>query len=359
MCKVYNSVGSLTKIKLHLHQQCITDFNSLNELISFQRNYTTNRKQIISNHEYLIEQEKKALEFEISHLDTSINTERTHFEGELGKEIEKLKQELNNLSLSVPTNFIQRLKKIFPVWYYKRKIRQKEFNFDTQIAHSIRKLTVQRKEKNNRYQFIVSHFADAVNESCLITLKEFERKKIAIDKVNTSILGALGEHKVVKELENLSDEYFLLNDFSLSFPTAIYNRKENDYIKSIQIDHILVSPSGIFLIETKNWSEKSLNNLSLRSPVQQIKRTSFVLFKMLTESIADYRLSLNQHHWGNKKIPIRNLIVLTNTKPNEEFQFVKILTCTELLGYIKWFKPVFSNSETERIANYLLNLSKQ
>ena len=163
---------------------------------------------------------------------------------------------------------------------------------------------------------------------------------------------------MVKELENLSDEYFLINDFSLSFETPIYNRQENDYIKSIQIDHILVTPSGIFLIETKNWSEKSLNNLMLRSPVQQIKRTSFVLFKILNEEIASYKLNLNQHHWGNRKISIRNLIVLTNSKPNEEFQYVKVLTVNELPGYVKYFKPTFSNEETQEIANYLLKLIK-
>ena len=43
-------------------------------------------------------------------------------------------------------------------------------------------------------------------------------------------------------------------------------------IKSIQIDHILVTNSGIFLIETKNWSEKSLNNPSLRSPCSASKK---------------------------------------------------------------------------------------
>ena len=132
-----------------------------------------------------------------------------------------------------------------------------------------------------------------VNESCLVPLKDLERKKSIIDEVNTSIYGALGEQKVVKELEKLSDEYFLINDFCLSFPKPIYNRRENDYIKSIQIDHILVTLSGVFLIETKNWSEKSLNNPGLRSPVQQIKRTSFVLFKILNEGITNYRLNLS------------------------------------------------------------------
>ncbi|MBK7290418.1 MAG: NERD domain-containing protein [Chitinophagaceae bacterium] len=86
-------------------------------------------------------------------------------------------------------------------------------------------------------------------------MTELENKQRVIDEVKNSIYGALGEHKVVKELENLSDENILINDFALTFHPAIYNRQENDYIKSIQIDHLLVTPSGIFIIETKNWSE--------------------------------------------------------------------------------------------------------
>jgi len=356
MCKVYNSVGSLTTIKSHLHQYNIDDFNSLNEVIAFQKNYSTYQQQIISNHEHLIDQEKNSLNLDISQLNSSIKIEKTNFESTLRKEIEDLKQKLNN-SIT-PTNFIQKITKYLKEWYYKRKIKHKELNFDSHVTYSLRKLIEVHTEKNNRYQYIVSNFSDAVNESCLVPLKELERKKRIIEEVNNSIYGALGEQKVVKELEHLSDECFLINDFSLSFPTPIYNRQENDYIKSVQIDHILVTPSGVFLIETKNWSEKSLNNLSLRSPVQQIKRTSFVLFKILNAEIANYRLNLSQHHWGKRKIPIRNLIILTNSKPNEEFQYVKILTVNELLGYVKYFKSTFSNNETQEIANYLLNLTR-
>jgi hypothetical protein len=149
----------------------------------------------------------------------------------------------------------------------------------------------------------------------------------------------------------------LINDFSLTFSPAIFNRQENDFIKSIQIDHILVSPSGIFLIETKNWSEKSLRSLDLRSPVQQVKRTSFALFKLLSGDIAHDRVKINKHHWGDRKIPMKNLIVLTNTKPNVEFQYVKVLTLNQLLGYIRYFKPMFTTTETEAISSYLLNLN--
>jgi len=190
-------------------------------------------------------------------------------------------------------------------------------------------------------------------------LTEIDRKKLVIDNSSNYIYGALGEQKVVKTLETLSDDFYLINDFDISFSSAIYNKREIDYIKSIQIDHILVAPSGIFLIETKNWSEKSLQDLNLRSPVQQIKRTNFVLFKLLNNEISNFHLSLGKHHWGDKKISIKNLIVLTNTRPKEEFQYVKILTLNELLSYINYFKPIFSPTETQQIAEFLLEINDQ
>ena len=102
-----------------------------------------------------------------------------------------------------------------------------------------------------------------------------------------------------------------------------------------------------------------MENLSLRSPVQQIKRTSFVLFKLLNNEMNNYHLRLDKHHWGDKKISIRNLIVLTNTKPKEEFQYVKILTVNELPGYVNYFRPSFTNAETQRIASFLVDINNQ
>ncbi|HWJ28273.1 MAG TPA: NERD domain-containing protein [Flavisolibacter sp.] len=353
MCKVYNLIGSLTTVKNHLHKHNITEFTSLNEVITFQKNYTDVFKQIISQHEVLITQEKNTLSADIAILANSIKTEKDNAEKYFQKEIDDLKQQLDNLILSSRKNFIARIISHFKKKTLVKQIRFREFHLDYEIAYAVRSLVESHKEKSNRHMYISSHFNDAVTKSSQGSLRELERKKRIIDEVNSCIYGALGEQKVVKELESLSDEYILINDLSLSFRTPVYNRQENEYIKSIQIDHILVTPSGIFLIETKNWSEKSLNNLNLRSPVQQVKRTNFILFKVLMEGISEHKLNLNQHHWGNRKIPIRNLIVLTKVKPKEEFQYVKILTLHELIGYIKYFESIFSFSETEEIAKYL------
>ena len=352
-------IGSLTTLKSHLEANNIHDFKSLKEVIDFQSSYPTFRQQLISNHEKLIEQEKNILNTDLQQLDMTIETQKQQAEQRLIIEIDKLKQQLNFLTNGGSTNLVQKLTKEFRQWNYKRQLRHKEHNFDLEVTKSINKLVDIRQVKNKRYQFISSQFNMAVEKSAQTALSEIERTKSVIDKLSSFIYGALGEQKVVKTLEALSDEYFLINDFAVSFSPAIYNRQENDYIKSIQIDHLLVAPSGIFLIETKNWSEKSLENLSLRSPVKQIKRTSFVLFKLLNNEMSNFHLRLDNHHWGDKKISIKNLIVLTNTKPKEEFQYVKILTLNELLGYINYFKPTFSSIETQRIAEFLLKINDQ
>lgn len=357
MCRTYNMIGSLTTLKAHLNDYNIHDFKSLKEVIDFQSSYTTYRQQIIANHENLIEQEKKILKMDLQQIDTIIETQKQQAEQRLTSEIDKLKEQLNFSTNNMPTNLFQRLIKNFKQWKYKSQLRYKERNFDIEVLKSINNIVAIRQSKDKRYQFITSQFNMAVEQSSQRVLSEIERKKSVIDNLNSFIYGVLGEQKVVKTLEALSDDYILINDFAISFSPAIYNRQENDYIKSIQIDHLLIAPSGIFLIETKNWSEKSLENLSLRSPVQQIKRTSYVLFKLLNNEMSNFHLRLDKHHWGDKKISIKNLIVMINTKPKEEFQYVKILTLNELLGYINYFKPTFSSIETQRIADFLLRIN--
>lgn len=139
----------------------------------------------------------------------------------------------------------------------------------------------------------------------------------------------------------------------MKFKPPIFNRKDNDRIFSIQIDHLLICNSGILILETKNWSKQSINNLDLRSPVKQIMRTSYALFVLLNSESEYNKIKLDKHHWGNKQIPIRNIIVMINEKPKEKFKHVKIVSLNELNGYIKYFNPIFSDAEVKSIFDYL------
>ncbi len=354
MCRTYNNIGSLSTLKSHLEENNIHDFKSLKEVIDFQKSYTVSRQQLLSHHEHLIEQEKKMLKVDLPNLEAVIETERQESIRRLTNEIDELKQLLSILSGNATANILQKLVSGVKRWNYNRTLKRKEDNFQIDLELSVSGLTEELQMKRMRYEVITSDFSEAVAHSAHPSLSELDRKKTTVDEVNNYIYGALGEQKVVKTLESLPDEYFLINDFKVSFSPALFNKQENDYIRSVQIDHILVGPSGVFLIETKNWSEKSLENLSLRSPVEQIRRANFALFYLLNNDKSNYHIHLDHHHWGDKKIPVKNLIVLTGTKPKEEFQYVKILTVGELLSYIDYFKPIFTEAETKKIADQIL-----
>ena len=46
---------------------------------------------------------------------------------------------------------------------------------------------------------------------------------------------------------------------------------------------------------------------------------------------------------------------MTNEKPKEEFKHVKILSLSELNGYIQYFEQLFSGKEVKSIFEYLKN----
>lgn len=357
MCKVYGTIGSLTTVKNHLLEHNIDDFSSLKEVMDFQKNFENLRKSIISKHEELIYEEFNQLNKSIPSLSEAIQVEKDKIERVLRNEIDTLNLKLSNSDSMQSEKLLFKLLIYIKHWYYKLIICFKEYRFESVVEHSLKHFQKLLSEKFERQQFIMNHFDDAVTQSSMPSLIHLDRKKSIIDEVNASIYGAIGENKVVKELEKLSDDYILINDFSVSFSYPIYHYSENDYIGSVQIDHILIAPSGIFLIETKNWSRQSLDDITFRSPVQQVKRAGYVLKRLLKDYETFNELRLYEHRWGKRKIPVRNLIVFTNSLPVDEFEYVKILTIKELLGYIRFFKPVFSSEETEHISLYLRNLS--
>lgn len=354
MCKVYNPVGCLTAVKSHLQRYNITEFKSLNEVITFQREYERLRREIISKSEGDILKEKELLVSNIHEFGEALENNRGVIEKQLHEEIERLKAQFLSLAIS-NRNFWKKLKNYFSIRTLRRRIKYLENEFPFIVNQSVYELEEQQRKNEKRLDFINTRFDEAVTENCFFELNALQIKKKQVDEVNSMIYGALGEQKVVKELEKLPDDYVLINDFALTFQPPIYNRKENDYIKSIQIDHLLIAPSGLFLIETKNWSEKSMNNHNLRSPVEQLRRTNFALFSILNNSIVS--LGLSQHHWGKKKVSLKSLLVFTNQKPSQEFQYVKVLTVNQLVSYIKYFPPIFTRSETENIAAALVRLS--
>jgi hypothetical protein len=208
-----------------------------------------------------------------------------------------------------------------------------------------------------RMASLVNNYEKVLSKRCEKSIAELVLTRKTVNELYPLISGAVGENAVVNELKKLPDSFYVINDFVVKFNPPIYNSRENDRIYSIQIDHLLICNSGIFALETKNWNDHSVLNRDLRSPVEQIKRSSYALFVILN---AETDFGLEKHHWGSKKVPIRNIIVMTNSVPKEEFMHVKVLSLKNLNGYLKYFDPIFTDAEVDRLFYHLntnLNLN--
>jgi hypothetical protein len=344
MTKIHNTIGCLTSIKSDLIKNNITEFTSVKDLISFLNNYSELRNQIILNHTLLIEDEKNNLTNEIPALEESLDLKKTQFKEKHQSKISSLEGEIKCTS----TPFINQILVSIKNQLIKFKILKERILLEINLFYYFKFEENVLIQKKKRLEYLTQNFDNAVCTSFKYEIDELDRKKTVIDNLKSFIYGAQGEQKVVNELKKLSDEHVLINDFCYSFYPNIYNKSEDFYVKSMQIDHLLIAPSGIFIIETKNWSDNSLNNSRLFSPVQQIKRANFGIYNLLREK----SFNLKKHHWGETNIPIRNIIVLINNKPIEDFKHVKVLTLSELNGYINYFKPLYTNNELQKIANY-------
>ena len=355
MCQIYHEVGSLTIVKQELEKNKIHHFNSLKEVMDFQASYRDLKERIVENHKNLIQREKEELEVQMAQIKQAISIQTDMTTSKLLSRKEDLNISIKNLPNSESSGLTQGIISAIKRWKLASKPHKLEKNFDRLVLKSVQNLLSLYELDFSRYSYITSNTEEAINKSASTSLQELGHLKSTVDQLNTFILGALGEHQVVKELKTLPDDFHLINNLEIHFPRGIYGGPSLGYIKSVQMDHVLIGPPGIFLIETKNWSLNSLTDQELFSPVQQIKRAGYAMYKLLNHSTLYDDSTLASHHWGDRKIPVRNVIVFINSKPKEKFKYVTILTLSELLGYINYFDPTLSVAESQDITEHLLN----
>lgn len=360
MSKIHNTIGSLKTIQIELVNNNIDDFQSIDELIAFKKEYQIIKKNIIEKHSLLIQNEKQKLEKELNNfhfiLESKITGAKSNYNlkrNSLFQEIEELPPAKNKIIPSIIdywSNFII-WSKIFLIFF------EHKFKYFKIVIRTL----IETANSKKRLKYLENNFNKAVAKSYAVELEEVSKKNKVITHLNNFIYGAIGEQKVVNVLKDLKEEYVVINDFNYTFNTPLNNKYENSIIKTIQIDHIVITTAGIFIIETKNWSTQSINNKELKSPVTQINNLKYALSVLLNKS-TQLKWFVNNHHWGNQKTPIRNIIVLINQKPEETFNYVKICSLHELNGYIEWFntenqKVIYTPSQVEKIANYLLRIN--
>ncbi|MCK0180082.1 NERD domain-containing protein [Flavobacteriaceae bacterium S0862] len=347
MARIYGTIESLKSLKSELDNNDISRFNSVKEINDFLSNYNSEKRTILND-------ESKKLDREYFETCTILKKRKQEKAEIINSETEKIDSRISELHTKIDAikskdnNFLKKLLSIIKLYSLKKQSKYYVTN-KTKLISSYVKNISRKIENNETFIRIYETGKESLIENrAKLQIDKLEYTRNILESSRNLISGAIGENLVVKEIEKLSDDYVLINDFNLRFSRPIFYKKHNQRIYSIQIDHLLISKAGIFIIETKNWSKSSVNSLSLRSPIEQIERSNFALYVFISENIPLY-----EHHWGEQRVPIRNLIVMINNKPQGQFKYVSVKLLRELNDYIKYFEPVLTDKQFDRIVTEL------
>ena len=355
MTQVHGKIESLKRVHQELIDHGISEFNSIKEINIFISNYQNNFDRITNETWLKIQKKAKELIVRKGHIEKAITEISLKIDDQFIQEVSELESKiLTHLekkhefrASSIINNFNLQLTK--------RKLIKTELKKAKLIHNKTKSFKLELHQINEYLERVKSKDISLVVEESDKNLSRIQYLNRVVMKLRPIIAGAIGENQVQKMLTKLSGHNYLINDFNLNFTPPIYNKKTGDRIFNIQIDHLLISDRGLFLIETKNWSNESISNLDLRSPVTQIKRSSYALFTFLNSdrNINSFYLS---HPWGERKIDVKSIIVFINALPKQKFKYVKILHLQMLNNYIQHFEPIYNKYEVEELFKALKSI---
>jgi len=149
---------------------------------------------------------------------------------------------------------------------------------------------------------------------------------------STELAGAEAELAVIDRLRMLPSSTVVFNDVQLQ--ATRYIHFDGTALMSAQIDHVVLTPAGVFVIETKRWSHRFVESGDFYSPFDQVSRASYLCYDLLRES------------FGNTRV--RSIIVCVGSLPEAPRD-----------SYIKVVRPESLNATSHGFAmlNCRLNVS--
>ena len=352
MAQIYRQVGSLTQLIDELAREGIGAFRTMDEIRSFRNNCRNSLNRIRERYREILRREVADLESKGRELSWRLDEKIQERDYCLRNELRELRgmlagdEERNMLLRWV---FFFRKKRLTK----RKKLLENSFDeesrrpFGKEFAE-INDIRVQIEDrKNNAEDWIERYSARDI---------EKEKRSLGVLRKHKYLFyGAEGEERVTRALSELPDTFTVINDYWLEFSQPIYDRNNNDRILSIQIDHLVVGPTGLYLVETKNWSQDSVGNPELFSPIKQLRRNNFAIFVLLNQAVERGEIDNFSNHWGNQRVSPKNILCLINHRPNLEFQYVRMLSERQIVRYVRNQRQTFSQLEVNSLTENLLS----
>lgn len=353
MAKIINKVGALSTLKKELEKRNVTQFNSIKEIKEFEQTYEQQIEDVENETRLKHKSNLESMSNELDSLVSLIESKRAIVEEVLNDRISELNQRiqvLRNRKNNALQQFIVSLR-VFSLRRNIRKVQKSRANLlERRTIREIRRqahLKSQLDELNNNFETIINRDAEKL-------IRHIRHAKASIDELYPLILGSIGESMVSTKLSSLPQHYVVINNVNIKLKTPIYLPSEKDRIFSFQIDHVVVGPGGVFAIETKHWGQDSIESRDLFSPVKQVRRSGYALFKLINDATNSGFIRLDDY-WGDRAISVRNMIVFTASSVQKKYKHVKLSSLASMNGYIQYFDEGLANGDVDKIVSYLLN----
>src|SRR5450756_2288151 len=155
---------------------------------------------------------------------------------------------------------------------------------------------------------------------------------------SAALANAIAERAVIKTLSTLPDDFVLINDLHLSTDQDI--PFEDSYLKTVQLDHLLVGPTGVYAIETRNWSSTVAADGDEADPVLQVTRASFLCSRILKDA-------------GSDQI-VRSVVACGGAPPTRSGgAHVAVMPTARLLAYVQYGLSLVSVQEIADVCRIL------
>jgi len=152
------------------------------------------------------------------------------------------------------------------------------------------------------------------------------------------LAGAVAELDVIRALSALPDDYALLNDVSVAAKHPV--PYEGDTIVTAQLNHLLIGPTGVYVIETRNWSKAFLTGGEHPDPVRQVKRSSVLCRSILKDA------GISQG--------VRAILACAGAMPDSPAgEHVAVMPVARLLPYVQHGAPLLSAEDAARVRQAL------
>lgn len=198
------------------------------------------------------------------------------------------------------------------------------------------------KEKERAVEYKKSNRENTIEAEC----KNIKGDILLLEQIRTSpeLAGAIAELDLIEHLKKLPSNFYIISGITIVLDRAI--RFDGEWLKSAQIDHLVISPVGVFVIETKSWSREFTEHGNYFDPYQQVKRASYACYKILGSPSSD--------------IKVRSIIAYRGIIPNKpKNDYTKALHIDEVNNYILWYKEnMLSDTEIQEMISDLRIWSK-